>query len=142
MKQVDKRFRDLTPEGFLQGDPAELHATLGQLARAFGPKFLLSANDLEEFVRARNLIVHDYWRMSRARIRDGRKLESPLAFLIKFLHDCQRWEGILRGVLVTMRLNAGTSGGEDEPLALTPEELDDMDQYRRHVLSHLIRDMP
>ena len=142
LKLGNKRFRDLTPEGFLQGDPAELRATLGDLAKIIGPKLLLSSNDLDEFVRARNLIVHNYWRMSKAQIRDGRKLKSPLAFLVKFLHDCQQWEGILRGVLAAMRLRAATTAGEDEPLALTQEEQDDMDQYYRHVLSHLVRDMP
>ena len=142
LKSGDKRFRDLTPEGFLRGDPAELRATLGQLAKAFGPKFLLSSDDLEEFVRARNLIVHDYWRMSKARIRDGRRLESPLTFLLKFLHDCQHWEGILRGVLVTMKLSAATSADDGEPLALTQEALDYMDEYHRHVHAHLIRDLP
>lgn len=80
LKQVDKRFLDLTPEGSLCGDPAEMHAMLGQLARAFGPKFLYS-NDLEALVRAGSLIVHDYGRMSSARIRDGRRLKWPAGVL-------------------------------------------------------------
>ena len=29
LKSGDKKFRDLTPEGFVRGDPAELRATLG-----------------------------------------------------------------------------------------------------------------
>ena len=70
-----------------------------QLAKAYGSKFLLSDSDLEVFVRNRNLIVHNYWRLSKADIRDGPTLENPMAFLREFLDDCVRWESILRGVL-------------------------------------------
>ena len=66
-----KGRRPLTPESFLRGDVSDLRATLGQLAKAYGTKFLLSADDLETFIKNRNLIVHDYWRLCKARIRDG-----------------------------------------------------------------------
>ena len=139
LKGRDKRFRHLTPESFLRGDVSDLRATLGQLAKAYGTKFLLSAADLETFIKNRNLIVHDYWRLCKARIRDGQTLENPMAFLQEFFDDCQRWEGILRGVLANMKLSvAKTTGGELQP-ALTPDDLDYMDQYRQHVRSHLVR---
>ena len=35
LKRSDKRFRNLTPESFLRGDPSDLRATLGQLAKAY-----------------------------------------------------------------------------------------------------------
>lgn len=45
-------------------------------------------------------------------------------------------------MLITMKLSSGTSAGKCEPLALTLEELDYMDQYRGHVLSHLAEIRP
>ena len=139
LKGGDKRFRHLTPESFLRGDVSELRATLGQLAKAYETKFLLSADDLETFVKKRNLIVHDYWRLSKARIRDGQTLEDPMAFLQEFLDDCQRWEGILRGLLAKMRLSVALRTGGDLRPVLTPDDLDYMDQYLQHVHSHLVR---
>ena len=138
LKRSDKKFRYLTPESFLRGDPSDLRATLGQLAKAYGTKLLLSANDLEAFVRNRNLIVHDYWRLSRARIRDGATLENPMAFLQQFLADCLHWEGILRGVLATMRVSVAQETGSEQEFSLTPEDLNYMDQYCQHVRSNLV----
>lgn len=137
LKQGDKRFRHLTPESFLRGEPSDLRATLGQLAKAYGPKFLLSADDLEAFVKNRNLIVHDYWRLSKAHIRDGSTLENPMEFLQKFLEDCQRWEGILRGVLVVMRQAIDRKIHGEQQITLTQEDLDLMDQHLQHVQSYL-----
>ena len=139
LKERDKRFRHLTAEIFLRGDVSDLRATLGQLAKVYGTEFLLSADDLEAFVKNRNLIVHDYWRLTKARIRDGQTLENPMSFLQEFLGDCQRWEGILRGVLSNMRLNTARATGNERRAALTSDDLDYMDQYRQHVRSHLVR---
>lgn len=137
LRKRDKRFRHLTPESFLRGDVSELRATLGQLAKAYGADFLLSAHDLDTFVKKRNLIVHDYWRLSKARIRDGQTLEDPMAFVQEFLNDCQRWEGVLRGVLANMRQGVASRTGVHP--ALTPDDLDYMAQYLRHVHLHLVR---
>ena len=139
LKERDKRFRHLTAESFLRGDVSDLRATLGQLVKVYGTEFLLSADDLEAFVKNRNLIVHDYWRLTKARIRDGQTLENPMAFLQEFLGDCQRWEGILRGVLANMRLSAARATGDERRAALTSDDLDYMDQYGQHVRSHLVR---
>ena len=98
-----------------------------------------SVDDLEAFVKNRNLIVHNYWRLCKASIRDGQTLENPMAFLREFLDDCQRWEGILRGDLAAMRLSAAVaSGGELQP-ALTPNDLDYMILFGQHARSHRIR---
>lgn len=138
LKRGGKRFEDLTPESFLRADPSNLRATLGQLTKAYGPKFLLSADDLAVFVKNRNLIAHDYWRLTKARIQDGRALENPMPFLQEFLNDCSRWERILQGLLAIMRLSIARRTGGEQQLALTQEDLDYMDQYSQHVQSHLV----
>ena len=66
-------------------------------------------------------------------------LENPMAFLQQFLADCLRWEGILRGVLATMRPSVARATGSEQQIALTPEDLDYMDQYCQHVRSYLAR---
>ena len=98
-----------------------------------------SVDDLEAFVKNRNLIVHNYWRLCKASIGDGQTLENPMAFLREFLDDCQRWEGILRGVLANMKLSVAIATGGELRSALTPDDLDYMDQYLQHVRSHLVR---
>ncbi|MCY3787887.1 MAG: hypothetical protein OXH63_03765 [Gemmatimonadetes bacterium] len=139
LKRRDKRLRQLTGETFLRGDPSALRATLGQLVEAYGIELLLSVDDLRNFVKNRNLIVHDYWRLSKDRIRGGRTLENPIAFLREFIGDCQRWEGILRGLLAHMRISAARAAGGEKQANLTIEDLDYMDQYETHVGSHLFR---
>ena len=57
-----RRFRELDPERFLRGDPEDLKATLGEIVQTFGDAFLIKTAELEQWVRDRNLIVHDYFR--------------------------------------------------------------------------------
>ena len=139
LKRTERRFRDLTPESFLRGDPSELRATLGQLARAYGRRFLLSTDELEAYVKNRNLIAHDYWRLSKGSIPNGAALENPIKFLQRFIEDCQRWEEILRGVLAHMKMGVAQKIGGEQEITLTAQELQDMHRYQRHVRAHLLR---
>ena len=43
---------------------------MGQLVRDFGDTLLLTTGDLEEFVKDRNLIIHNYWRLTKANVHD------------------------------------------------------------------------
>ena len=137
LKQGDRRFDGLTPETFLRGDVSEMRATLGQLARAYGDAFLLSADDLTAFVKKRNLIAHDYWRLAKAHIRDAEKLQDPMGFVQGFLADCQRWERILRGLLANFRRAAARNVGDEDKSQLTADDLACMDEYHEHVRMHL-----
>ena len=68
---------------------SDLRATLGQLAKVYGTEFLLSADDLEAFVKNRNLIVHDYWRLPppiRSCTGWLEFLESPKKLSIRWCH--------------------------------------------------------
>ncbi|MEY4520305.1 MAG: hypothetical protein RLZZ499_2905 [Cyanobacteriota bacterium] len=61
----EKRFRELTPEEFLRGDMEDLKATLGQISTAFGDTLLMSNEELNQFIKDRNLIAHNYWRLTK-----------------------------------------------------------------------------
>ena len=137
LKQGDRRFSGLTPESFLRGNVSEMRATLGQLTRAYGENFLLSADDLTAFVKKRNLIAHDYWRLAKANIRDAEELQNPMAFVQGFLVDCQRWERLLRGVLANFRLAAARNVGDEGKAQLTADDLACMDEYHEHVRLYL-----
>lgn len=108
LRRHDKRFRDLTPEEFLRGDPSELKATFGQLAKEFGSRFLLSTELLDSFTRDRNLIVHNYWRLTKSGITGGSKLDDPLEFLREFGAKCEKLEDILKGIIVAFKLELGS----------------------------------
>ena len=72
----NSRFRTLDPEKFLRGDAKDLKATLGQLVEWFGDKLLLTTEDLDKFVKDRNLIAHNYFRLTKARIKGGDALKT------------------------------------------------------------------
>ena len=133
LKQGNRKFCRLTPENFLRGDVSEMRVTLGQLASAYGDDFLLSADDLTAFVKKRNLIAHNYWRLSKANIRGAEQLQNPMAFVQEFIVDCQRWERILRGVLANFRLAAVRNVGDEDNAQLTADDLACMDEYHEHV---------
>ena len=139
LKRTEKRFRELTPESFLRGNLSQLRATLGQLSRAYGHRFLLSTDELEAFVKNRNLVAHDYWRLSKASIRNGAALENPIEFLRGFIEECQRWEEVLRGLMAHMKLSVALKIGDEQEITLTGQDLNDMDRYLRHVGAQLLR---
>lgn len=95
--QKEKRFRELTPEKFLRGSLEDTKATLGQLEKTFGDKLLISTSDLKQFIEDRNLIAHNYWRLTKSHIKGARKLNDPESFLRGFLARCDQWSRILRG---------------------------------------------
>ena len=137
LKKDEAKFRGLTPEGFLRGDLANLRATLGQLARTYGKTLGLSPEELERFVKNRNLIVHDYWRLTKSDVQGAQTLGNPISFLQQFVADCRRWEEILMGVLATMKLEIVASNRGAEPPELTAKELSHMVKYILHSWPHL-----
>ncbi|HFQ8053737.1 TPA: hypothetical protein ACHTCR_005629 [Pseudomonas putida] len=131
LKEKGGQFKNLTPEDFLRGDGSNTKATLGALVREFGPKFDMGGKDLIELVRDRNLIAHDYWRMSRAKIEGGRSLENPIHFLVNFTKRCEYWISVCRGwVAIAMVATAEQAGRLDE-LDFTPEMM-------RGISDHLL----
>ena len=130
-----REFRTLTPEKFLRGNAEDCRATLGLLVREFGDSLLLTTEDLEKFVRNRNLIAHDFWRLAHTRIRGGRRLADPEAFLRQFLEDCLRWDRILQGLIATMRHTLAAKLGRE--INLSDEELAYAADFERNAMEHL-----
>ena len=78
-----RRFRDLDPEMFLRGNPSDLKETLGGLVQAFGDKLLLNEQEIRQFIDDRNLIAHNYWRLTKANLSGGDRLNNPREFLVR-----------------------------------------------------------
>ena len=111
------QFRSLDPEKFLRGDLDDLRATLGYLVREFGDKLLLNTADLESFVNDRNLIAHNYWRLTKANLRGAQHLQDPEGFLTGFAERCGYWERVLRGLVAVMKRENARKLGEDTNLS-------------------------
>ena len=126
-----KRFRELDPEMFLGSNPKNFKETLGGLTQAFGDKLLLDEEEIRQFVEDRNLLVHNYWRLTRANLRGGHRLDNPEAFLMRFIEQCDHWEKVLNGLLAMARQEAATRRGEE--LVLRPDEVDNAEYYRNQV---------
>ena len=135
----DSRFRNLDPEKFLRGDVKDLKATLGQLVRAFGDKLLLTTEDLNKFVAERNLIVHDYWRLTKAHIQGGQRLEDPQKFLMQFTAKCLHWKKVLQGFIALMKIEAAKHPDEKRGANLTTEEEDCIEYYKQNAKNHLVQ---
>lgn len=130
-RSKSKRCKTLDPERFLRGDLDDLKATMGQLVSEFGDELLLTTEDLESFVNDRNLIAHNYWRLTKANFRGARRLGDPEHFLTRFAKRCGYWEMVLRGLIAVMKREAARRLGEDA--RLSEEEHAHISHYERHV---------
>ena len=126
-----KRFRDLEPEMFLRGDTDDLKETLGGLVQAFGDNLLLNKEDISRFVDHRNLIAHNYWRLTKANLKGGNRLENPEEFLVQFIDQCVHWEKVLKGLLTLARQEKAARTGDD--MVLSDDEVESADYYLEQV---------
>ncbi|MGJ4754759.1 hypothetical protein [Leptospira kmetyi] len=129
----DKKFKNLTPETFLRGDLSDLKATLGQLKNYAGDKLLLSNNELQDFVDKRNLLVHNYWRLTKANIKNGETLPNPEQFLSNFIDECQRWMNILNGYIKILMQRIAEVENRTNEINFGEKEQQEMEVYIDHV---------
>ncbi|WP_203563811.1 hypothetical protein [Deefgea sp. CFH1-16] len=129
----------MTPEKFLRGNVEDLKATFGQLEAAFGDKLLISTSELKEFIRDRNLIAHNYWRLTKSNVKDCERLSDPEAFLTGFLGRCDQWASIIRGLLYV--LMEATAKKEDRlsEINFSEQQQNDIKSFYSHAE---IRHMP
>ena len=130
----DKRLRNMNPEKFLRGNVKDLKVTLGQLVKSFGDELLLTTDELNQFVEDRNLIAHDYWRLTKPRIKEGERLEDPKEFLIQFADKCGHWEKVLRGLIALMRRETAKKSGTE--INLGKDELICIKYYEVNAADH------
>ncbi|MEO0012938.1 MAG: hypothetical protein RLZZ535_1327 [Cyanobacteriota bacterium] len=129
----EKRFRELTPEEFLRGDMEDLKATLGQISTAFGDTLLMSNEELNQFIKDRNLIAHNYWRLTKTSIRNADKLNDPEAFLKKFITNSDQWTAIVRGLLYKLMEAAAEKEGRTSEISFNEQQIADIATYSAHA---------
>lgn len=135
--QKDKRFRNLTPEKFLRGSRNDLKATLGQLEATFGQRLLLSTDELTKFIQDRNLIAHNYWRLTRSKVKEAEKLENPEAFLRDFLERCEKWETVGKGLLYVLMEAAAKKENRLSEINFNEQQKREVAAYNAHAAKHL-----
>lgn len=131
--QKEKRFRNLTPEKFLRGNAEDLRATFGQLETAFVEKLLISTDELKKFISDRNLIAHNYWRLTKSNVKDGDRLSDPEAFLKEFLVRCDQWAGIIRGLLYVLMEAAAEKESRLSEINFNEQQQKDIKTYCAHI---------
>ena len=133
----EKRFRELTPEKFLRGDPNDLKATLGQIEKVFGEKLSISTDELTTFIEQRNLIAHNYYRLTRKSIKGAQQLPNPEEFLRSFLSQCGYWEKVMFGLLSLMLVAAAQKENRENEVQLSEGQVSAIEAYRSHSENRL-----
>jgi hypothetical protein len=131
--QTEKRFRKLTPEAFLRGDPSDLKATLGQLAARFGKPLLLASNELDQLVADRNLIAHNYWRTFHADIKGTDRRQDAEMFLTRFISLVNHLLKVISGLLTRLRIEEALKEGHAGEITLDEDDLASMLLHLGHV---------
>lgn len=133
LQKKEGKFKELTPEEFLRGDGTKTRETLGSIVRAFGAQFELDGDELSKLVSDRNLIAHNYWRMTKANIRGGARLEDPEDFLFQFTVRCEKWIRICQGwIAVATKALAEREERLDE-IEATPQSELNTQAYLLHL---------
>jgi len=115
LKEKNGKFKGLNPEEFLRGDGRKTRETLGAIVKEFGARLLIDGEDLNRLVSDRNLIAHNYWRLTKANIRGGRRLVAPEDFLFGFTVRCEKFIGLCQGwVAIAKKAAAEMEGREDD----------------------------
>ncbi len=128
----EKRFRDLTPDLYLRGDIGLLKATLGQLVATFGDALLIRTSELDSYIADRNTIVHNYWRLTRAKF-PHQQIESPIDFLRSFIERSAHMTAVINGLLARLMIAAAEKEGRQSELKLSAVQLRDLETYHRHA---------
>jgi len=132
--QSARQFRDLDPEAFLRGDISQLRATLGNIVRVFGDRFLISGDDLDHFVQRRNDIAHNFWRFTSTKFQPS-PIDDPKEYLREFVDDANRWQRIARGLLSLMQRQAAKNEGRMDELEWSHSDLANIKEFHQHVRS-------
>ncbi|OQR30250.1 hypothetical protein BWR59_16965 [Pseudomonas sp. Bc-h] len=133
LKKRGGKFKNLDPEEFLRGDGSTTKATLGDIVREFASDFQIDSEELTRLVGDRNLIAHDYWRMTKAKIRGGRSLQDPEDFLFRFISRCESWTAKCEGWLQLAIATIAERDGRSDEFVVTPESTAKLLEYLKHI---------
>ena len=100
--------------------------------RAFGDQFLIAGSDLDDFVKRRNDIAHNFWRLMNDSLEPS-PISDRKAYLRKFISDAEHWNRIASGLLALMRKQAAKNEGRTDELVLTEVDQRNMEHFYRHV---------
>jgi hypothetical protein len=128
----EKRFAQLTPDMFLSRSAAEepaLRATLGQLYAAFGDVLALSSKEFDEFLSARNLVVHNFWRETTF-LRGRVGIPNPNAYLESFIETAERLDAAIRGLVSLVGEAAAGLAGRPAEYVRAPDDEQHRQAYR------------
>ncbi|MFS6536538.1 hypothetical protein V6D52_04450 [Idiomarina loihiensis] len=131
--QKEKRFRELTPEKFLRGSVEDLKITFGQLEKVFGKKLLISNDELIKFIKDRNLIAHNYWRLTKADVKGSEQLNDPETFLKDFVSMCSYWQKVFNGMVFMLMEAAAKKENRTDEVSFTDNQKKDIEAYLKHV---------
>mgnify|MGYP000461551835 CR=1 FL=1 len=134
----EKRFRELTPEKFLRGNVEDLKATLGQLEAVFGDRLLISTDELKTFINDRNLIAHNYWRLTKSNVAGAERLDDPETFLRNFLERSDQWSSIIRGLLYSLMKETAKKENRLDELSFSEQQIKDIKAYDFHASLYLM----
>lgn len=135
--QQEKRFRELTPEAFLRGDPSELRATLGQLAARFGTPLLLASDELDQLIEDRNLITHNFWRSFHADINGVDRRQDSESFLTGFISRVEHFLKVISGLIARLKIESALQSGCESTISLGADDLANMLLHFGQVYRHL-----
>jgi len=135
--QKKKRFRELTPEKFLRGSVDDLKVTFGQLEKAFGQRLLISNEELLKLIKNRNLIAHNYWRLTKADISGSGILDNPETFLKEFISMCDYWQKVFNGLVFTLIEAAAKKENRLDEICFNENQRKDIAAYHKHAAKTL-----
>lgn len=131
--QKEKRFRELTPEKFLRGSSDDLKATFGQIEKVFGKRLLISNNELTKFIEDRNLIAHNYWRLTKSKINGSQQLNNPEEFLRNFISRCSYWQHVFNGLIYKLMEATAEKENRLNEINFNDQQRRDIEAYLTHV---------
>lgn len=89
-------------EEFLRGDQSNFKQTLGMLKAVYAKELLLNDEDLDKLVKYRNILCHNYFRMTHAGVKNGNKLDDPIKFLEELIGLSNRYTSAILGLIASI----------------------------------------
>lgn len=137
--KTDKRFKNISGEAFLRGNPSDYKVTMGQLLHIFGDKLLISGPEFDRFCDERNLIAHNYWRIFHAKIKGGVQRDDGIPFLADFIQRGQDLLNVVLGLHAHLIQAGAVMHGRESDFPLTEANQANMKRLTEHAYKNYLR---